>query len=145
MNVKSAKNQEFVQITRSFEFTPDSSSLAFLSGEARATKEFVRKIRRILQNKPNFSPFFNQKQRFHRKTNPIQSQFKPNSKSILAQKQGSIMRTNPIQSQSILGMNVKKPVRNPLSLRIFELTKRDKKYRIKFFKNDIWGAEAADK
>ena len=48
-------------------------------------------------------------------------------------------------SQFILGMTVKKPVRNPLSLRIFELTKRDKKYRIKFFKNDIWGAEAADK
>ena len=28
-----------------------------------------------MQNKPNFSPFFNQKQRFHKKTNPIQTQF----------------------------------------------------------------------
>ena len=36
------------------EFTPDFSSLAFLSGEILSTKYFVRIYQRILQNKPNF-------------------------------------------------------------------------------------------
>ena len=61
------------------EFTLDSSSLASLSGEASSTPvENVRQIRLFLQNKPNFPPFFTQKQRFHQKTNPIQTQYKPN-------------------------------------------------------------------
>jgi hypothetical protein len=34
MNVKSEKNLEFIQITRLVEFTPNSSLLAFLLGEA---------------------------------------------------------------------------------------------------------------
>ena len=41
---------------------------------------FVEKplqIRPIMQNKANFSPFFAQKRRFYRKTNPIQTQYKP--------------------------------------------------------------------
>jgi len=79
MNNETPKNLEFIQITRSVEFTLDSSSLASLSGEASSTPvENVRQIRLFLQNKPNFPPFFTQKQRFHQKTNPIQTQYKPN-------------------------------------------------------------------
>ena len=50
MNVKSAKNLEFIQITRSVEFTLDMSSPAFLSGEVFSTP--VENIRQIhLKNK----------------------------------------------------------------------------------------------
>jgi hypothetical protein len=45
-----------------------------------STKEFVRNFQQKTQNKPNFSQFFTQKQRFHQKTNPIQSQSKPDTK-----------------------------------------------------------------
>jgi hypothetical protein len=52
INVKSAKNLEFIQITRSVKFTLDSSLLASLSGEASSTPvENVRQIRLFLQNK----------------------------------------------------------------------------------------------
>jgi len=53
MNVKSAKNLEFIQITRSVEFTLDWCLLAFLSGEAASTQvENVRQIGLKMQNKP---------------------------------------------------------------------------------------------
>jgi len=62
MNVKSAKNLEFIQITRSSEFTPNWCPLALLLGEASSTSvENVRQIRLFMQNKPNFPPFLAQK------------------------------------------------------------------------------------
>ena len=39
--------------TRNTEFTPDVSSLAFLSGEIQSTKYYVRNYLRNMQNKPN--------------------------------------------------------------------------------------------
>ena len=58
--------------------------------------ENVRQIRLFMQNKPNFSPFFTQKRRFHKKTKPIQSQTKP----ILAQKSMCDWKTKPNKPNS---------------------------------------------
>ena len=101
MNVKSAKNLEFIQTTRSVEFTLDISSPAFLSGERRATKKFVRIFKLFLQNKPNFSQFSNQKRRFHPKTNPIQTQYKAN----FGPKTSINYENKPKQSQFPKGKN----------------------------------------
>ena len=43
-----------------------------------AAVEWVVWIHSIIKNKPNFSAYFTWKWRFHKKTNPIQTQFKPN-------------------------------------------------------------------
>ena len=104
MNVKSAKNLEFIQITRLLRGRAKSPrprrqvkkdrrrSYCYVEnvfGRQRrhralqpAAVECVVWIHSIIKNKPNFSPFFTQKQRFHKKTNPIQTQSNP----ILAQK-----------------------------------------------------------
>jgi hypothetical protein len=68
--------------------------------QIRSTEvENVRQIRLFLQNKPNFSAFFTQKPRFHKKTNPIQTQFEPNSKPILGRYQGGKANSKPIVSK----------------------------------------------
>ena len=70
---------EFIQITRSVEFTPDSSSLASLSGEASSTQvEKVRQIHLFMQNKPNYSHFSPKNDDYAKK----QTQFKPKQSQI---------------------------------------------------------------
>jgi hypothetical protein len=56
INVKSAKNLQFIQITRLVEFTPNSSLLAFLLGEASSTQ--VENVRQI-------TPFYKKQTQFY--------------------------------------------------------------------------------
>jgi hypothetical protein len=94
-----SENLEFIQMTRSVEFTLDSSSIASLSGEASSTPvEIVRQIDCFYKKQTQFFTIFHPKTTIPPKnkanSNPIQSQTNP----ILAQKSGGQTQTNPISN-----------------------------------------------
>ncbi len=98
------------EILNTQEFTPDVSSLAFLSGasqftlhenEIQSTKEYVRNYQRIMQNKPNFQNtqmnlnLYNTTD-YERKRNWTLGENKPNSNPNKANPKRAKMNINSI-------------------------------------------------
>ena len=76
---------EFIQMTYSVEFIPNSRLLALLLGEVDSTKvENIRQIHSIMQNEPNFRPLRLENDDLTKK----RTQYEPNLKPILAHYQG---------------------------------------------------------